>query len=141
MKKRKKRHIKKTKSNIGSIESAIELTKGKPRKEEEKFFVKFSNTQLNVILIIIFIIPFLFDGVVGYFDIHERVGFIKPWFILNIFALGFLVLSVTSITLGTIIFPLRIKREVNLISFGTFLGGLALFLLSLLVLLIIVARA
>jgi hypothetical protein len=115
-----------------------ELAKGKPRKEEEKFFIKFSGIQLNAVLLLILSATFLVQGAVNYLQFINRLEAIRPWLFSAILSLFFLVLSVIAITAGSVIFPLKTKRRVNLISFGTFITGVILFLVSLIYLLFLI---
>jgi len=116
----------------------VELIKGRPRHEEEKFYVKFSATQLNAILLIILGITFLFQGIIRYFQAIDQIQFIRPWFIITLFALIMLIFSVLSITIGGIIFPLGLKRKTNIISFLSYFLGFVLFLASLIYLLFVI---
>ena len=116
----------------------IEIVKGKPRKEEEKFDVQFSEKQSNAILLIILAATFLVQGVVRYLEFLDKLSFVKPWLVLIILSLIFLTLSIVSINVGGIIAPLRMKRKMNLISFGSFVIGFLLFFGSLIFLLYII---
>ena len=113
----------------------LELTQGKPRVEEEKFFVKFSETQLNVILLIILSATFLVQGIIKYLEAVQRLALMRPWFILILLALAFLVCSVVFISFGGIFSKLKTKRWINVISFFLFILGVVVFLMSLLFLL------
>lgn len=123
-----------TKSNHHGI---IELATSKTRKKEEKLFTQFSGTQLNAVLLLILADTFLVQGVIQYLEIIES-DFIRPWFILIFLSLFCLVFSVVFLTLGGVIAPLRGKRIMNLISFYTFIMGVAFFLLSLFLLLVVI---
>jgi len=114
----------------------IELIKGKPRLEEEKFFVTFSETQMTAILLVVLSATFLVQGILRYLELSGQVDLIRPWIILTLFSLVFLVSSIVFITLGGIISPLRGKRLFNLVSFIAFMLGFFLFLGSLVFLLI-----
>jgi hypothetical protein len=116
----------------------IELTKVKPRQEEEKFFIRFSKTQVNAVLMIILAATFLVQGIVRYLDIVGKIEFLKPWFILVLLAMISLVISVVIINLEGIVYSLKNKRKLNLISFNAFILGFVLFLLSLLFLMLII---
>ncbi len=117
---------------------SIELTKVKPREEQEKFFVRFSKTQVNAVLMIILSATFLVQGIVRYLDIVGKIEFLRPWFILVLLAMISLVTSVVIINLEGIVCSLKNKRKLNLISFNTFILGFVLFLLSLLFLMLVV---
>jgi len=116
----------------------IELIKGKPRNEEEKFFVTFSETQLNAILLVVLAATFLVQGILRYLEISDNSYLIRPWLIITLFSLVFLVSSVVLIALGGVTSPLRLKRLFNLVSFLAFMLGFFLFLGSLVFLLITV---
>jgi len=116
----------------------IELSKDKDRKEEEEFFTRFSGTQLNAVLLFILADTFFVQGVTRYMELINSVAFIKPWLILIISSLFFFVTSVVSITVCGIISPLKTKRKINIISFGTFVMGVVLFLASLFFLLMLI---
>ncbi len=118
--------------------AAIELMKGKPRKEEERFSVRFTGTQLNAVLLIILASTFLVQGIVRYLEIVNKVEYLRIWFFMILLAMFFLSSSVISITMGNIVSILKMKRKMNLISFGTFILGFFLFLLSLIFLLFII---
>lgn len=119
-------------------EKVIELTKGKPRPAEEKFFSRFSETQLTVVLLIILASTFLTQGVLRYFEIMGKTGLLKPWFTLILLTIIFLVISGVSISLGGVTSPLRFKRKINLISFSAFILGFVLFLAALVFLLFVI---
>jgi hypothetical protein len=127
--------MKKTKSRI---QPPIELTKVKPRQEEERFFVRFSKTQVNAVLMMILAATFLVQGIVRYLDIVGKIEFLKPWFILVLLAMVSLVTSVVIINLEGIVYSLKNKRKLNLISFNAFILGFVLFLISLLFLMLVV---
>ena len=112
--------------------SVTEITKGRPRIEEEKFYVRFSGTQLNVVLLIILSATFLMQGVIRYFELIGETEFIQPWLRIVILALIFLVFSIVLISLGGIVAKLKFKRSINVVSFISFLIGFAFFLASLL---------
>ena len=116
----------------------IELMKGKPRTEEEKFYARFSETQLNAVLLIILAATFMVQGMVKYLEVVGKFEFMKSWFTLILLALIFLVSSVVSISLGGIVSPLKYKREINLFSFSTFILGFIIFLISLAFLILII---
>lgn len=115
----------------------IEIVKSKPRQEEEKFFEKFSTTQINAILVFILAGTFLVQGVMRYLDYIGKVAFIKPWLFLVILSLFFLVTSVLTISLDNVLAPLKMKRKIKLIGFVTFLLGVGLFLTCLFGLIVI----
>jgi hypothetical protein len=108
-----------------------ELSKQKPRDEEEKFFAKFSETQLNAILLLILSATFMIQGITSYLETLHHAELIRSWFIITIVSLIFLVASVVSITLGGVIAPLKFKRSLEKISFGNFILGVLFFMTSL----------
>jgi hypothetical protein len=118
-------------------EKFTELTKGKPRKREEKFFARFSGVQLTAILLIILAATFMVQGVERYLEAVGKLEFLNPWLILIILSMILLTSSVGSITLGGVVSPLKLKRNLNLVSFITFTLGFVLFLASLFFLFII----
>lgn len=115
-----------------------EITKTKSRVEEEKFYVKFSENQLNAVLLLILGNTFFVQGVTTLFD-ELRVSDlqIKAWFTILTLTLFFLIVSVGSIIMGGIISSLKSKRFFNLTSFVTFIVGLLFFLSSLVYLVIL----
>jgi len=114
-----------------------ELSRGRPRKEEERFFLQFSETQMTAVMLFVLADTFFVQGVVRYLELTKGIMFIKTWLILIVLSLFFFVSSVVSITVGGVVCPLNIKRKINLISFGTFLAGVILFLTSLFFLLLL----
>jgi len=129
-----KRKNHKTKDN-----SVIELIKGRPRKEEERFFNRFSGTQLNAILLIILSATFLFQGIIQYTNLlGVKTYILRPWFILMLTAIILLATSVGSITIAGVISPLKRKRLMNVISFIFFIIGFVLFVSALIYLLVAV---
>ena len=122
-------------------DKVIELSKLKPRAEEEKFFAKFSSTQLNAILLLILSATFMIQGITTYLEAIQHAEFIRVWFIIIILSLIFLVASVVSITLVGIVAPLKLKRRLEQISFGNFIMGFIFFMASLFLLLFILIVA
>ena len=112
-------------------DKVIEFVKKKTRESEERFFIKFSDTQMNAVLLIILSATFLVQGIVRYLEITDQVPLLRPWFILVLTALIFLVLSVVTLAVGGILSPLKVKRRTNMLSFLAFLIGFLLFLASL----------
>ena len=112
-------------------DKVTELVKGKPRKEEEKFYVTFSETQLSAVLLLILADTFLVQGVVKFLELTGDIASIRPWLIMVLLSLFFLVLCVVSITVGGVISPLKYKRNINLASFLSFIIGVLLFIVSL----------
>lgn len=119
-------------------EKVIELTQGKPRQEEEKFLIQFSGTQLNAVLLIILSATFLVQGILTFLEATGKLEFIKPWFVMILVAILFLIMSVVSITLGGVLAPLRMKREVSLVSFISFMLGFVMFFASIIFLFFII---
>ena len=116
----------------------IELSKGKPRKEEEKFFITFSDTQLSAVLLLILADTFLVQGVIRYLESLGKINLIRPWLIIVLLSLFFLVSCVVVLTIGGIISPLKYKRKLNIISFISFILGVLLFLASLFVIIVLI---
>ncbi len=132
---------KKKKYPVVREQKVVELSKGKTRKEEEKFYEKFSHTQLNAVLLIILASTFLVQGIMNYLQIMDMTEFLKPWLTWIFVSLVFLVTSVLSVVIGGVLFPLKAKREVNIFSFATFVMGFVFFLVSLFFLMFIVLMA
>lgn len=122
---------KKRSRNSRKNDKVTELVKGKPRKEEEKFYVTFSETQLSAVLLLILADTFLVQGVVKFLELTGDIAAIRPWLIIVLLSLFFLVLCVVSITVGGVISPLKYKRNINLASFLSFIIGVLLFVVSL----------
>jgi hypothetical protein len=126
---------------VKNDDKVSELSKQKPRDEEEKFFAKFSETQLNAILLLILSATFMIQGITTYLEAIQHAEFIRIWFISIILSLIFLVASVVSIAIGGIVAPLKFKRSLEKISFGNFILGFLFFMASLLLLLFILIAA
>ena len=109
----------------------IELVKGKTRKEEEKLFLKFSETQLTGILLLILAATFLTQGMISYLQLINKAEAIKTWFIIILTTLVFLISSIILTNLGSVIAPLKFKRIINVGSFATFVLGAFSFLIAL----------
>lgn len=136
--KSKPKRIKTKSSNNHNHQNIVlEISKAKPRPEEEKFYLHFSETQLNTVLLIILASTFLVQGVVKYLELVHFNSYIKPWFIMSIIAQALLVFSVFVLSLSGIISTLKTKRFVNVISFIFFALGFVTFLSSLLYLIIV----
>ena len=112
----------------------LEITKGKSKKEQEKFFVEFSERQLNAILLVVLISTFLIQGAIKYLEFLGKEIIIKQWFSLILIAILFLLSSVITISLSGIMSQLKIKRYINMISFVTFLTGFSIFIYSIVIL-------
>ncbi|MAH42712.1 hypothetical protein CL614_03230 [archaeon] len=134
MAKRKKPPVKKTKN-------VTVLAKGKTREEEERFYDRFSARQLNAVLLLILATTFLVQGIMNYLEMFGMQEFVKPWLTWILFSLLLLISSVVTITLGGILFPLKVKREVNIISFISFIFGFIFFIVALFFLLFIILLA
>ena len=119
-------------------EKVIELAKGKPRKEEEKFFVNFSERQLTAVLLIVLAATFLVQGTIRYLDAINKLYMLENWFPLVLSSVVFLAISVLGITVGGITAPLKMKRVINEISFFSYVLGFFIFLASLIILILIV---
>ena len=121
-----------------SDEKIIELSKSKPRDVQEKFSSKFSRTQLNVVSLIILGATFLVQGIIRYLEFFDKMQYIKPWFMIILFTMIFLVLSVIAISFENVFSPLKFKRLANMTGFIFFILGFFMFLLSLFFLLFII---
>ena len=115
-----------------------ELSRPRPRKVQEKFSFVFSQTQISAVSLIILAATFLVQGIIRYFEFFDKMQFIKPWFMLIVFALIFLVFSVIAISFENIFSPLRYKRTANIIGFTSFIVGFMLFLTSLIFLIFVI---
>jgi len=116
----------------------IELSRLRSRKVQEKFSFVFSQTQISAVSLIILAATFLVQGIIRYFEFFDKMQFIKPWFMLIVFALIFLVFSVIAISFENIFSPLRYKRTANIIGFTSFIVGFMLFLTSLIFLIFVI---
>ena len=116
----------------------IELSRLRSRKVQEKFSFVFSQTQISAVSLIILAATFLVQGIIRYFEFFDKMQFIKPWFMLIVFALIFLVFSVIAISFENIFAPLRYKRTANIIGFTSFIVGFMLFLTSLIFLIFVI---
>lgn len=112
-------------------ENILEVSKGKTRDEEEKFFHQFSEVQLNSVLLVILSATFLVQGILRYLEIIGKVGILRGWIFVVIFSIIVLVMSTITTTLGGIFSPLRLKRTLNMITFTLFIIGVSIFLISL----------
>lgn len=119
-------------------EKLIELIKSKPRKVQEKFSLRFSSTQINVVSLIILGATFLVQGIIRYLEFFDKMEYVKPWFILIIFSIIFLVISVISVSFENVFSPLKLKRAFNIVGFLCFIVGFFIFLISLFFLLFII---
>ncbi len=118
--------------NVSTVEKLTEITKCRTRTEEEKFYVKFSETQLNAVLLLILGNTFFVQGASKFLENNLlSQGAMKLWFIVVIVSLLFLVFSVVTITLGGVLNHLKLKRIFNLLSFMFFVLGIFLFIGSL----------
>jgi|GEM_PF-1893046 len=109
----------------------------KTPEEERTFFVNFSKTQLNTVLVLILAATFLVQGVGSFFEGDSSLELFDQWFGMVSMALLFLVLSVVSISVNTIVSTTRFKRKINLISCITFFAGFFFFVGSLMFLLLL----
>jgi len=116
----------------------IEIAKGKPRKEEEKFFLGFSERQLTAVLLIILAATFLVQGTIRYLEAVGKIEILSKWITIILSAIILLTLSIVSITLSGVLAPLRTKRIFNILSFITFILGFIIFLAALVYLLVII---
>ncbi|MFW6230878.1 MAG: hypothetical protein ACOC32_02540 [Nanoarchaeota archaeon] len=123
----------------GLKNEVLELSQGKPRKEQEQYILQFSGTQLNAVLLLILSATFIVQGIIRYLEAVNKLSHVKPWLLIVILAFMFLVLSVVSIILSSALTPLRIKRKMSVVSFFTFIIGFGLFFVSLVYMFFIIA--
>ena len=107
---------------------AMELSQGKPRQEETSFYEKFSGRQLNAVLLLILASTFLVQGVMNYLNVVDLTEFLKPWLTMIFLSLILLVVSVVSIVIAGVMYSLKLKRTISMISFITFIMGFIFFL-------------
>ncbi|MCG2720029.1 MAG: hypothetical protein L6266_04860, partial [Nanoarchaeota archaeon] len=67
-----------------------------------------------------------------------KISLIKPWLIMVLLSLFFLVTCVVVLTIGGIVSPLKYKRKLNMISFISFILGVLLFLASLFLIIVLI---
>ena len=116
----------------------IELNQAKPRAEEEQYLFQFSTNHHNAVLLIVLCATFIVQGVLRYLETMDKLDFIKPWFMIVILSLLFLITSVSLVILSGVLAPLKFKRETSLLSFIFFSIGSLLFFSSLVFLLFII---
>jgi hypothetical protein len=122
----------------GQHNEVIELNQGRPRKEQEEYILELSGTQLNAVLLIILAATFIVQGMIRYLEAVNKLGQVRPWFIVVISSFFFLISSVVSVILSNVLAPLRMKREMSVVSFVTFLIGVLLFFGSLVYMIFII---
>jgi hypothetical protein len=122
---------------IKNKKTIVELTLGKTRVDENKFYFSFSEIQLDAVLLLILGSTFLVQGIIRYLEIIEKEVYIKPWFYITIVSILFLVISVIILTFSKVLLPLKIKRALNSLSFVSFTVGAFLFVFSLIYLLFV----
>ena len=88
----------------------------------------------GAVLLLILGATFLAQGVLRYFQLIDDEFLLKPWFIVTLLSILFLVLSVIAVIFVRVFKPLWFKRRLNLLSFVLFMSGALLFVLSLLLL-------
>ena len=132
---------KKKKTFVRKPKKVMELSNDKTREEEERFYDRFSARQLNAVLLLILATTFLVQGIMNYLEMFGMTQFVKPWLTWILFSLLLLISSVVTITLGGILFPLKAKREINIVSFITFIFGFIFFIVALFFLLFIILFA
>ncbi|MFW5852621.1 MAG: hypothetical protein ACOCUR_01190 [Nanoarchaeota archaeon] len=128
----------KQKSSLPRKNEMIELNKTLPRAKEEEYLVQFSTTHHNAVLLIVLCATFIVQGVLRYLETMNRLNYVKPWFVMVLLALMFLITSVATIILSSVLAPLKFKRGMGLLSFFFFVGGFILFFASLIFLLFII---
>lgn len=111
----------------------IEISKAKPKKEEQKFSIAFSETQMTAITLIILASTFLAQGIIKYLEYVNKMYVTTLWFKLILIAIMFLIISVLTITLDMIISPIKFKRIIKFVAFSTFIIGFITFLISLII--------
>ena len=116
----------------------IELNQTKPRAEEEQYLFQFSTNHHNAVLLIVLCATFIVQGVLRYLETMDKLDFIKPWFMIVILSLLFLITSVSLVILSGVLAPLKFKRETSLLSLIFFTIGSLLFFSSLVFLLFII---
>ena len=116
----------------------IELNQIKTRDKEEEYLLQFSTTHHNAVLLIVLCATFIVQGVLRYLETMNKLNYVRPWFIAVILALIFLITSVATIILSSVLAPLKIKRKMGLVSFGLFVIGFILFFGSLVFLIFII---
>lgn len=136
-KKKSKKKLKKTVKNHNH-NTVIEISKGKPRQEEEKFFIEFSERHINAVLLVILASTFLVQGVTRYLESIGRTAYLSEWFSLAISSIAVLTFSVVFIVVSGVLSMLKFKRLMNILGFISFLIGFLLFLASLIFILVIV---
>jgi len=112
----------------------LEVSTGKPRQEEEKFYEHFSTVQMNAVLLLILSATFLTTGLTKYAEIIGEIDIVNRWLILIIFSIILFVVSIISITLGGVLVSLKDKRIANTAGFSSFLFGASVFFVSLVIL-------
>ena len=133
--------MKKTKKNKNPIKNSsemIELNKTMPRAQEEQFLFQFSTTHHNAVLLIVLCATFIVQGVLRYLETMDKMNFVRPWFIIVILSLIFLITSVVTVIFSNVLSPLKTKRELSVLSFVLFVLGFMLFFTSLAFLLFII---
>lgn len=122
----------------GQRNEMIELAQDRPRREQEQYIFEFSGTQLNAVLLIILSATFIVQGMIRYLEAIDKLGEVRPWFVLVISSFFFLISSVLSVILSSVLAPLRMKREMSIISFFSFLIGVLLFFAALVYIIFII---
>lgn len=115
-----------------------EITKPKNRVDEDKFYEKFSETQLNAVLLLILGNTFFVQGATKFIESLALGDFsARVWFTTSIASILALILSVSFIAIGGVLSQLKFKRIFNLLSFSLFLLGILLFIGSLIYLFVL----
>ena len=133
-----KRNLKKPERRKNQKNEMIELSQGRPRREQEQYILQFSGTQLNAVLLIILAATFIVQGMIRYLEAVNKLSQVRPWFVIVIFSFLFLIASVVSVILSSVLAPLRMKREMSILSFVSFLIGVILFFVSLVYIIFII---
>jgi len=121
-----------------SRRSITEISQAKTRSDEERFYVKFSETQLNAVLLLILANTFFVQGAARFIEqVSLAASSAKMWFFTSVTSLLLLILSVGMITFGGVMAGLKIKRVFNMLSFLFFLLGISLFVFSLIYLMVV----
>lgn len=128
--------MKKKKKNGDAV---LEVSRGKRREKQEKFFVSFSGIQVNVVTLFILASTFLITGLIKY---TEVIGLnqTRQWLSTLILSIMFFTISVFFTLLSGIFYPLKFKRWADIFSFISFLLGAAVFFLSLVMILLLLRQ-
>ena len=108
-------------------QKVLEVGRIEEREVAEKFLFRFSGLQLNVILIFVLAATFLVVGLSGLVQLYA----IKFWFSIIVSSILLFSLSAFCLTLASVIFPLKVKRRFEALSFFIFVLATVMYLFSL----------